>query len=365
VTLTFLDLAPAQQDLLESLAPDSNHLVSGQPGTGKSVLAMHRAALLDLMGHSTVLLARSNLLRQQLAADAVAVGSSVPVLTFHRWVINWYQRATGTAPGRTEDGLFDWLELMSAAMSVGLGQLEQLVVDEGQDLPQQFYQLCRVLGIRMTVFADEQQRITDTQSTLAEIEKAMGSTTRHEITVNQRNSRPVAVLAEHFHVDGDPPLLPDRDGPVPQLLRHTGGSQRLASWLSAYATANPLCSIGVILRHTRAQTELFAEVSRPPHGQQAQMYIGNAPEGRYRTLTPRKAGISIINRASVKGLEFDTVIIPDTHIDSGDPTAAELRMRYYVMTTRARQELYFCYSGDREPPILADVPARTLRRSMM
>jgi superfamily I DNA/RNA helicase len=365
VTLTFLDLAPSQQDLLESLPSDGNHLVSGAPGTGKSVLAVHRAALLDLMGHPTVLLARSNLLGQYLTADAVAVGSSVPVLTFHRWVINWYQRATGNAPGRMEDGIFDWLELMAAAVSVRLGQMEHLVVDEGQDLPQQFYQLCRVLGIRMTVFADEHQRITDTQSTLAEIEKAMGSTTRHEITVNQRNSRPIAALAGHFHIDGDPPPLPDRHGPVPQLLRHTGGRQRLAGWLSAYATANPGLGIGVILRHTRAQTELFADITRPPNGLRAQMYIGNAPEGRYRTLAPGKAGISVINRASAKGLEFDTVIVPDTHIDIGDPTAVDLRMCYYVMTTRARRELYLCYSGDREPPVLADVPAGILRRSVM
>ncbi|MER5561333.1 AAA family ATPase [Streptomyces sp. NPDC002506] len=363
--LTFLDLAPLQQDLLESISPDDNHLVSGEPGTGKSVLAVHRAALLDLMGHPTVLLARSNLLRQQLATDAAAVGSPVPVLTFHRWLINWYQRATGKAPARTEDGLFDWVELMSAALSVGAGHLEHLVVDEGQDLPQQFYQLCRVLGIRMTVFADEHQRITDTQSTLVEIEQAMGRTTHHEITGNQRNSRPVAALAGHFHLGSDPLPLPDRDGPVPELLQHTGNGRRFAGWLSAYATANPGRSIGVILGHTRAQQELFTEISRLPNGLQVQMYIGDAPEGRYRTLNPGKAGISIINRASVKGLGFDTVIVPDTHIDNGDPTAAELRMRYYVMATRTRQELYLCYAGGREPSILEDVPAGMLRRSIM
>jgi hypothetical protein len=69
-----------------------------------------------------------------------------------------------------------------------------------------------------------------------------------------------------------------------------------------------------------------------------------------------------VHRASAKGLGFDTVVVPDAHTDAAtDPTSAALRMTYYVLTTRARQELHFGYEGGTEPPLLAHVYGSLLR----
>ena len=38
-------------------------------------------------------------------------------------------------------------------------------------------------------------------------------------------------------------------------------------------------------------------------------------------------------------------------------------MMYYVMTTRAKRELYICHSGKEAPPILADIPTGLVVRS--
>lgn len=66
---------------------------------------------------------------------------------------------------------------------------------------------------------------------------------------------------------------------------------------------------------------------------------------------------------SAKGLGFDIVVVPDTHTDAAtDPTEAALRMTYYVLATRAREELHLGHDGDAEPPHLARVPPRLLRR---
>ncbi|WP_408993452.1 hypothetical protein [Streptomyces sp. 1268] len=61
-------------------------------------------------------------------------------------------------------------------------------------------------------------------------------------------------------------------------------------------------------------------------------------------------GDELHHRASVKGLDFDTVVIADTESDSGsDPTSASLRMAYDVMITRARQRLVLGWQGSRLP----------------
>ncbi|WP_306673284.1 hypothetical protein [Streptomyces sp. UH6] len=75
------------------------------------------------------------------------------------------------------------------------------------------------------------------------------------------------------------------------------------------------------------------------------------------------------HRAGAKGLGFGIVVVPDTHTHTHtrtdaatDPTEAALRMTYYVLATRAREELHLGHDGDAEPPHLAQVPPRPLRR---
>ncbi|WP_406283086.1 hypothetical protein [Streptomyces sp. NBC_00209] len=89
--------------------------------------------------------------------------------------------------------------------------MPHLVVDEGQDLSPGFYRLVRIAAISVTVFADDCQRLTETNSTLNEITDALGrSTGRVEIARNHRNSREIASLAEYFPTGGTRPEIPFR-----------------------------------------------------------------------------------------------------------------------------------------------------------
>ncbi|WP_406114548.1 hypothetical protein [Kitasatospora purpeofusca] len=75
MTITYLDLSPAQRASLDSLPFDGNHLVNSPPGSGKSLMAAQRALMLALTGTPTVLLTRSNLLRQTIAPVVSALGT--------------------------------------------------------------------------------------------------------------------------------------------------------------------------------------------------------------------------------------------------------------------------------------------------
>ncbi|MFD7553939.1 DNA helicase [Streptomyces sp. NPDC059835] len=361
VTLTYLDLTPTQRALLDGMSFDGNHVVDGPPGSGKSVLAAQRAVMLALTGTPAVLLTRSNLLRQSLApmvSDLCSGSATVTVATAHSWLARWY----GADAPRSDDGWYDWPAFYERAALAEPGDSLTLVVDEGQDLPPAFYRLCRILGARTSVFADECQRLTESNSTLLEITQGLGKCSSHTLAANHRNTRQTAELGAWFHTGAHPPALPEREGLVPRLhsLPHQGA---VAELLVGLAERSPGRSIGVVVHSAQAQFELLARLERKSPRLRPQMYTAQATAGRYRTLDLSRPGIVIVHRASAKGLQFDTVVVPDTDTDAGtDPTSAELRMAYYVMSTRARHELHFGYVGEREPRHLKEIPRHVLAR---
>jgi superfamily I DNA/RNA helicase len=363
VALDFLSLAPEQQELLSGLPFEGHHLVTGPPGSGKSVLAVQRAVMLALTGEPVTLLTRSNLLRQSLQPLATALGpdDGLEVSTVHGWLHAWHRARTGRPAPKADDGWFDWAALIQQAAAAQLTTQPFLVIDEGQDLPLDFFRLCRLIGARTTVFADECQRLTDTQSTLAEIGTVLTGPNRHDLRVTHRTTRQVAALAARFHVGRTPPRVPDREGPVPSLCRYDS-AQRVADHVVAYADSHRAHRVGVILRHTRHQMDLVGRLERRLPPSRLQAYVGEST-GCYRTLDLSRSGVTVLNRASAKGLEFDAVFVPDTHLDAGDdPTGAGVRMLYYVLVTRARTHLFLGHTGETEPPLLAGIPATELAR---
>ncbi|WP_284575154.1 hypothetical protein [Streptomyces sp. 2P-4] len=133
-TLAYRDLSPTQRALLDGLPFEGNHVIDGPPGSGKSVLAAQRAVMLALTGTPTVLLTRSNLLRQALAprVSALCSGSATAtVATAYSWLARWY----GPDAPRTDDGWYDWPAFCEPAALAEPGDALTLVGAEGQDLP--------------------------------------------------------------------------------------------------------------------------------------------------------------------------------------------------------------------------------------
>ncbi|KIQ64678.1 hypothetical protein TR51_10735 [Kitasatospora griseola] len=351
------DLTPGQQRCLEALPLTGNHVVSGSPGSGKSLLAAHRAVHLALTGRPTLLLSRSNLLRQLLRdtlGGLAVLGAPVEAATVHSWIFRRFGR---DAP-RAEDGWFDWTALIHRAADT-LGEdatPPHLVIDEGQDLSPGFYRMARLAAASVTVFADECQRLTETNSTLTEIVNALGrSTTRVEIVGNHRNTSQIASLAEHFRTGGPRPEIPFRSGSLP-VVRHYSGTKDLADDIAGLAARHPRDRIGVIVNSLRTAADLMCLLERANLAREPQLYSSQASFGRYRDLDLGRPGVVIVHRASAKGLDFDTVVVADAEADSAtDPTAATLRMAYYVMTTRARERLVLGWQGIRMPRHLEEL----------
>jgi superfamily I DNA/RNA helicase len=360
---SYEDLSHEQDDVF-NLPLDGNFLVSGPPGTGKSVMALYRAEALTIDDRNPAILMFNNVLKQYTQLHARRLGVSGNVETFHRWMAGFWRRTYGCAPPKlgSDEWAYDWPEIATKFMHAPpeRAQLADLLVDEGQDMSVGFYRIVRWICTNITVFADENQQLRDDNTTLREIERSIAAIEHLVLQRNYRNSREIAKLASWFYSGTSTgiPELPQRSWqPGPRLQAHPSLNDFVES-VSRYASTHSNRRIGIAAPTSRIQMKLFNRLTH--RSVPTQTYIWNDPE--HRSLDFSVPGVKIISYMSLKGLEFDTLFVPELQLVSQDVTSASIRMRFYVVTSRARNELYMSYTGDVEPPLVADVPDDLLVR---
>ncbi|MCU7730916.1 AAA family ATPase [Actinoplanes sp. KI2] len=353
-----------EQDEIYNLPLDGNFLVSGPPGTGKSVMALYRAQALTIDDRSPSILMFNNVLKQYTRRHAAHLGVEDNVETFHRWMRQFWLGTYRHNPPKLggDDWAYDWKTIASQFMSdpPQPHTLHDLIVDEGQDMPSDFYRIVRWVSANITVFADENQQLRDDNTTLREIKANVGAVDHLHLCRNYRNSLEIAKLAGWFYC-GAPTGVPDlpsrswRPGPT---VQNYASLNEFVEAVARYATTHTNRRIGIAAPTKAAQKKLYNRLS---HRQvPTETYIWD--DDKHRVLDFSARNVKIINYMSLKGLQFDTLFVPDLQLVTGDVTSATIRMRFYVVTSRARNELYLSYTGDTEPPLVARIPHDLLTR---
>jgi DNA helicase IV len=78
-----------------------------------------------------------------------------------------------------------------------------------------------------------------------------------------------------------------------------------------------------------------------------------------------KPCVTVLNRASCKGLEFDAVFIVSLEeAPISNEQADFFKMNMYVMCSRSRENLYLVWNGrdGREPPVIKLMPSEPIVR---
>ncbi len=245
-------------------------------------------------------------------------------------------------------------------------------------MPPAFYRTLIHLGFEnFYVAADQNQQIyPDKCSSRQEIENLLAIEPNEtlELKTNYRNTRPIALLAQHFY-PADPaspkPDLPDRmpTAATPELWTYgTQGTDPLAAItdkILQLSDRNPTKLIGIITPNNKVRTKFNDALRRAT----PKLDNGNPPIQTYYSgykvpLDFGHGGLMVINAHSCKGLEFDIAILADIdqHMPKDEYT---LKARFYVMASRAREQVIMLRTGRVCPEVdklLPDDPAILVRK---
>lgn len=212
-----------------------------------------------------------------------------------------------------------------------------LVIDEAQELaPLELALLGRSLSPEGTaVVAGDAQQQVDPTASFAGWESALrelgrGSFETVTLDVGYRCPPPVAELARRVAR-----LPAARPGPLPdspEVVRAAFSSEcHLVAWLTDELQALQDRDAGlfaaIILRSPEAAARLAKLLRRG-------LYLRTALDGRFEF----SAGLCVTCVQEIKGLEFDTVVIPDATAEAYPDDAAS-RRALYVAATRATRQL--------------------------
>lgn len=228
-----------------------------------------------------------------------------------------------------------------------------LIVDEGQDLPQGWYEAVESLNIEnFFIVADQNQQITEENSSHDELKDvlALDSSDVIELKENWRNTTAIAAFANYFYTDksSPKPALPNKPSAyVPILYEYEKLNSAKEIILSSY-DQDPSKLIGLIVA-TDSKREWWAkdltkdEKTRRESPPIVSTYVSNQKNGVHIDFD--QGGIVVLNDKSVKGIEFDEVFIIIDGFKAINNDRETLMKRMYVMASRARERLFLLKSS--------------------
>ena len=324
---------------------DQSLFVVGPPGSGKTVLAVQRAQMVAEAQPGVLVVTYNRMLRRLVA---LMIDGSIEVQTMHSFIWHDYHDRIGEWPpcDSRDSFVYIWPTMMTRMERGRVRPTKpHLVVDEGQDLPPEFFQYAsRYVARTMTIFADEDQTLKRERTTLEQIKQATGLDDPKMLSQNHRNTPEVSRLAEHFHSGRLPAATVRRSssGELPRLIRSENIGTTTATISNWYQNRGG--SIGVIVDRNKTGQTLRDGLAHRLPGVRVDIYRHD--QRNEEAINVLQDGITVVNKDSAKGLEFDTVFIGE--FDRFVPCTNDMERRaMYMMCTRARDNLFLVYDpGD-------------------
>lgn len=331
-------------------------LVIGPPGSGKTVVAVFRQKTAENLSVPASIAVHNRVLSRFTGLEG----------TFVTWFNDWWKGFAGQVkPPRIAGGRgyrpVDYSEATKDVLGRyrdrvrSSGHWGHLILDEAQDFSTAVHKLLNLvpdivfcdaeLNDRpsLTILADENQRITEENSTIDDIMEThhLIDNDVYTLTRNYRNTREIALVARHFHVGAATgvPELPTRRGDKPELIS-TSSINDAVDRIAQYALLHPDQEIGVLVQYKNTRDRLFAALDRQLSSRGIRVQVYDKPASSASLAFDQPGTVTVLCFSSAKGLEFDAVFLPELQTLRVDGAAEDFaKMTLYVMCSRARFRL--------------------------
>lgn len=309
----------AYQVLVLDKKIDRPLIVTGCAGSGKSVLAIHKAKELKDQGYSFLFIVFTQALGSYMKAGINQLGLDMNSFSTY-----------GKCFRLNDDGEWVW----------GKGHYDFIIVDEAQDFSleavKELDKHCR----HLYVFGDSAQSLYseflfDHNRTLKmrDLEDYMRER-MDDLILNHRLPESIAKVAQYLNTE-DYRLVGrcvKKGGNKPKIIKYDNFDKQCESVMQIIENMN-LEDVGILCYHretVKAVGEYFSS-----RGKNIDIYLDNKANIKFDSGNPK-----VMTFKSAKGLQFQTVFMLccDTSIDNYAPDA-------YVAMTRSYQDLFIMYSG--------------------
>ena len=325
-----------QLDLIESTL-DKSMLVAGCAGSGKSVIAMHKAEQIAEAGFSVILIAYTKSLN-----GFMQLGSNIE----SRYQFYYH---------------YQWKNIQK------MPSADYIIVDEIQDFEKnEIQEFVNAAKKHFLFFGDTAQSIyrhfgKNTLS-IEQISEMTGLTVLH-LYNNYRLPRPVAKITQDYvGVDVMPyadKVYRNKEKTLPHFVQLPDFSSQMKAVVDIIKK-NPDASIGILLHSNSLVEQTCKQLYSADIKFEYKFQIESAAERKvYGNLDFRTDLPKVMTYHSAKGLQFDIVILPMYE----GANSNDSRKSLYVAMTRTMHKLYVLYSTpDLRPPL--NVPSHLYKKDL-
>lgn len=329
---------------------EGRHLVIGAPGTGKSVVALKRLEKHKLNG-SVYFLTYNHVLNH--ANQALTEMEEYDNMTTAKsWLYKKYNEIMGCNVPEIKPYLPNYDIIIEDFDEKHDYSDVSVIVDEGQDLPEKWYESLEALNIdNFYIVADQNQQITEHNSSNTELRRFLDIDKKDiiKLTENWRNSTPIAALANYFYTDKSSPRpeIPLKPSAYTPILYEYSLVNSAYDLLTRAYDNDPSKLIGVIVSNKDKRHNWYNKLKSLNSTATCSRNIStyDSENDKSVNIDFTRGGICVLCDRSAKGLEFDEVYIVIDGLTQHGIDLEPMKKRMYVMTSRARDRLYLFKSA--------------------
>jgi superfamily I DNA/RNA helicase len=337
------------------MSPHEHRVILGPPGSGKTQVLIHRADYLSstykLNPDQYRVFVFTNVVKEYIKSGIQFLGLPEEVVsTFDHWCRLLYEKHISRRLPRANKGI-NFGEIRSAVLKLFKEKSELkkslsfVLVDEGQDLTPQVYEILSLAAQHITVFVDPQQNIFENGASESFILDRLNLKNRNASLLGAyRNAPYVAKLASYF-IDDD-----QKRG---QYLAQVNTEQKIRELPLCYVAPDfqtEMDRLAEIISQRQVMNErigIIVPTNKQLYGFARGLYergvtvekaVPRTEDGGcdFGNATPK-----IATYYSAKGLTFDSVFLPRLTESSFSWIGDSIRLRlFFVGIARATQWVY-------------------------